>query len=144
MILRKREFEELVDHCRGSSPVEACGVLVGMVCAQARLVKRVFKARNVLNSPSAYQIDPEELLRFFLQAERDSMEMLGFYHSHPFWAAKPSRADESSAYYPGYSYLIYSIPLNELRSYVWKGNKFVSESVEIVRSLPSSKGCRFG
>lgn len=134
LVLDGRELSELIDHCRGLSPVEACGILVGEVRARARLVRKIFKTRNVLGSSSAYQIDPEELLSVFLRAEKDSMEVLGFYHSHPFSPAKPSGVDRSSAYYPGYSYLIYSVPSNELRSYVWKGDRFLPEAVRVVRS----------
>jgi len=132
LVLGRQERRELVDHCIASSPVEACGILVGVIQGRIRLVRRVFKTRNVLGSSSAYQIDAEEQFQIFLQAERDAMEVLGFYHSHPFWQAKPSGVDVSSAHYPGCSYLIYSVPDDELRSYIWKGDRFVSESVRIV------------
>lgn len=132
LVLGRRELDGVVSHCRELSPVEACGVLVGEVRVRARLVRRVFKTRNVLGSSSAYQIDPEELLRVFLEAEAESMEVLGFYHSHPFSSARPSEVDRSSAYYPGYSYLICSILLNELKSYVWRGDRFVPEALRVV------------
>ena len=130
--IRKKDLDKILLHARKCYPLEACGILVGVIQGRIRLVWRVFKTRNVLGSSSAYQIDAEEQFQIFLQAERDAMEVLGFYHSHPFWQAKPSGVDVSSAHYPGCSYLIYSVPDDELRSYIWKGDRFVSESVRIV------------
>jgi proteasome lid subunit RPN8/RPN11 len=132
LVLGRRERDELVDHCKMSSSIETCGVLAGVIQGRSRIVKRIFKTRNVLGSSSAYQIDAEELLQIFLQAERDSIKVLGFYHSHPFWSAKPSGVDASSAHYPGYSYLIYSVPEDDLKSYIWSGDKFVPERVRVV------------
>jgi len=132
LVLRKHDLKEIVEHSRGSFPVEACGILVGRKEDDEKIVERVYRARNVLASQSRYQIDPEELWKVFDETERESKEVIGFYHSHPHWSASVSEIDRSLAFYPGCSYLVYSNSSDEERSYLWNGEEFEEERVKIV------------
>ena len=132
LILSKKHLGEISEHSRASFPVEACGILVGRRGHREKIVERVCPAKNILASTSRYEIDPEELIKVFGEAEGESKEVLGFYHSHPHWPAYVSEIDRSSAFYPDYSYLIYSNLENEARSYVWDGGRFKPERIKIV------------
>jgi len=133
LMLNKRHLREISEHSQASFPVEACGILVGRRgYREKKVVERVCPAKNILASTSRYEIDPEELIKVLDEAERESKEVLGFYHSHPHWPAYPSEVDRSSAFYPDYSYLIYSNLENEARSYVWDGERFKPEKIKIV------------
>jgi len=132
LVLRKRDLKEISEHSRSSFPVEACGILVGRKEDDEKIVERVYRARNILASPSRYQIDPEELWKVFDETERESKEVIGFYHSHPQWSACVSEIDRSLAFYPNCSYVVYSNSNDEAKSYLWNGKEFEEERVKIV------------
>jgi proteasome lid subunit RPN8/RPN11 len=65
--------------------------------------------------PHAYQIDPKDQVKIFKEAEKENLEVLGFFHSHPLHEPFCSKADdEQSRYWIGYSYLIVSLKSNSL------------------------------
>jgi len=122
-------IERISLHAREESPVEACGILIGTTVNQVRKVTEVWPAKNMLASRSSYEIDPESLFRAFTHAEQNRLEVVGFYHSHPFWSADASQIDKSRANYPALSYLIYSVPNNEARSFYFDGTQLLCESL---------------
>jgi proteasome lid subunit RPN8/RPN11 len=86
-------------------PGECCGVLAG----QPGEIKQVHRLLPVVNrraaDPHRYLIAPEDLHRVEAEVRQDSLEVLGFYHSHPDHPAAPSAFDAEHAW-PWYSYLI--------------------------------------
>lgn len=132
LILRKTHLDELKKHAIETYPMEACGIMAGRFKGNLRVLERIFKAKNILNSPYKYEIDPSEQLSIFQKADDLSMEVIGFYHSHPYGEAKPSGVDHSLAFYPNLSYAIYSVMTKSLASYIWDGNSFKQEPVKIL------------
>jgi proteasome lid subunit RPN8/RPN11 len=128
-----KHTEQISSHSNESYPVEACGVLIGTVSGDARTVTEIWPAKNQLSSGSSYEIDPDTLLRAFSYSERSGLEVVGFYHSHPFSSTNASDVDRARANYPGLSYVIYSIPRNEIRSFNFDGRQLLSEPVKIFR-----------
>ena len=53
----------------------------------------VVKASNVMDSPTRFEIDPEELYRVMKDAEAKGLDVVGFYHSHLGYGAGPSAVD---------------------------------------------------
>lgn len=132
LILEKKILEEIMRHAEETYPHEACGIMAGRREEEdRRLVLKIYKTTNVLHSPSAYSIDPEEQYAFFLKAEGEGLEVVGFYHSHPYWASTPSASDRAQAYYPDHSYSIYSNLDKTFKSYVLRGESFILETVII-------------
>jgi proteasome lid subunit RPN8/RPN11 len=123
--------KQISSHSKESYPIEACGVLIGTLTSDERAVTEVWPAKNQLSSESSYEIDPETLFRAFSHAEQNKVEVVGFYHSHPFWSAEPSEIDRAQANYPGLSYLIYSIPRNEILSFYFDGRQLIHEPARI-------------
>jgi len=123
--------ERITSHSKESHPVEACGVLIGTLAGDVRIVTEVWPAKNQLSSESSYEIDPETLFRAFSYAEQSKLEVVGFYHSHPFSSADASAIDKARANYPGLSYVIYSIPKNETLSFYFDGKRLAQESLRI-------------
>jgi proteasome lid subunit RPN8/RPN11 len=126
-----KHVERISSHSKESYPVEACGVLIGTLAGDVRTVTEVWPAKNQLSSESSYEIDPETLFGAFSHAEQNNVEVVGFYHSHPFWSADASAIDKARANYPGLSYLIYSIPRNEILSFYFDGRRLVREPVRM-------------
>jgi proteasome lid subunit RPN8/RPN11 len=132
IVLKRSMVDEIAEHSLQEYPREACGIMAGERRGKTRIVKRVFKTRNRLTSPSRYEIDPEDQLKAFQEAEKMGLEVVGFYHSHPYWESSPSFIDRSLAFYKGYSYAIYSVVTRSLASYIWDGSTFVEEPVKII------------
>ena len=101
-------------HAAQDYPHECCGFLVGSSPAPpelgATLITRVVPAANTRqDSPrNRFEIDPGELVRVDRAARADGSSVVGFYHSHPDAAARPSEFDREHAW-PGYCYVIVSV-----------------------------------
>jgi len=126
-----KHVKQISSHSKESYPIEACGVLIGTLAGDVRAVTEVWPAKNQLSSESSYEIDPETLFRAFSHAEQNKVEVVGFYHSHPFWSAETSEIDNTRANYPSLSYLIYSIPRNEILSFYFDGRQLIQEPVKM-------------
>ncbi|MBS7656233.1 M67 family metallopeptidase [Candidatus Bathyarchaeota archaeon] len=125
-------MKKIVSHAVKEFPNEACGIMVGKKIEDEKFIKKVYDVKNKLNSPFRYEMDPEEQLKIFQEAEKESLDVLGFYHSHPYSDAVPSEIDRSLAFYEGFSYVIYSIPSKTLASFIWDGKKFSLEKIKVI------------
>lgn len=130
--ISRRLLKRISLHSRETCPNEACGILIGTVRGDVRTVKEAWPAKNQLSSKSSYEIEPETLLRAFTYAEQNGLEVVGFYHSHPFWSAEASEVDKAQANYPGLSYLIHSIPKNETKSFYFDRGQLIGETLRII------------
>jgi proteasome lid subunit RPN8/RPN11 len=91
-------------HAGACFPEEACG-LIGGVGDQAR---QVWPVENQLHSPVRFQMTPLSQLKAFLQMEKNGVELLGIFHSHPAGPDIPSQTDIAEFFYPGTPTLILS------------------------------------
>lgn len=130
--IRSKDLEKVVKHSEREFPLEACGILIGIKDSDVSIVEKVYESRNILESSQRYQIDPTEQLRIFLEADESQLEVIGFYHSHPFYNAQVSSTDISSANYPNHIYLIYSNRDKEFECFLWTGDIFQPEIIEEV------------
>ncbi|MBN1535266.1 MAG: M67 family metallopeptidase [Anaerolineales bacterium] len=85
-------------------PEEACGLLAG---SEDRVTK-VFTVSNIFKSSQNYRMDAQEQLAAFMSIEKENLELLGIYHSHPQGPPYPSEVDLNEAYYPDIAYLIWA------------------------------------
>ncbi|MHC1592076.1 MAG: M67 family metallopeptidase [Candidatus Helarchaeales archaeon] len=90
--LLHRHLKMLQDWSRKNSPREACALLLGTISNEIAIVKKVRLTENVEKSTIRFSIDPEELYSAYLEAEREGMEVVGVFHSHPA-VARPSGID---------------------------------------------------
>jgi len=113
-------------HGERDYPSECCGVLLGKAQGEVKLVAEVVALKNLRREPSRAQeflpvddpareternrflVDPLEQLRVEKEARARSLEVLGYYHSHPDHPARPSAYDREHAW-PWYSYVIVSV-----------------------------------
>jgi proteasome lid subunit RPN8/RPN11 len=131
--IKKDHIEFMFQNSRETAPVEACGILVGKRSCGEKTVERVIPAKNVVASPIAYEIDAEEILRAFEEAERAGQEVIGFFHSHPlhepFWSAEDEKKSE---YWSGYSFLILSLKTGDFKCYLKAREKQVEEEEVVI------------
>jgi proteasome lid subunit RPN8/RPN11 len=104
------QLEAIKRYGERAYPEEGCGVLLGWVDGEMKVVQEIRPTPNVRrDSPhNRYAIAPQELLRLEREARVRGREVLGFFHSHPDAEARPSSDDLEHAW-PWYSYLIVSV-----------------------------------
>jgi len=129
IVFESSDLDAIVEHSENAFPIEACGVLLGTIEDDLKRVAMVFPTRNILESEDTYQINPQDQLDIFMKADELSLEVLGYYHSHPYWPAQPSSTDRETANQPYSSYIIYSNADKEVRSFLWDGFEFRPEEL---------------
>jgi proteasome lid subunit RPN8/RPN11 len=96
--LDERHLAAVRAHARRRYPQECCGLLLGERAVDGARVHAVLRARNLDPAPShGYFVDPRALLRGHRAARGRGLDVVGYYHSHPDAAARPSRRDEAEA-----------------------------------------------
>jgi proteasome lid subunit RPN8/RPN11 len=116
--LLKQETEKV-------QPIEACAMLFGKLSHDEAVVKKIEFAPNKLQSPVRFEIDPEKVAAAFTQAEKEELEFIGLFHSHPAPAAPSSIDLEGMKLWGDALWLILSLTDGELAAY-----QLVDDSVE--------------
>ena len=101
-------YESLRRHGEQTYPHECCGVLLGRCVDGINEVEEIVAAGNTRtdSAHNRYQIAPIELIRIQRQARAKSLDIVGFYHSHPDHPAHWSATDIAEAHWLGCSYVI--------------------------------------
>ena len=109
--ITQADYEAIRRHGEETYPHECCGVLLGRIEADARLVTSTQRCGNTrTDSPqNRYQIDPKELIAIQREARRRGEDIVGFYHSHPDHPPMWSQTDLAEAHWIGCSYSITSV-----------------------------------
>jgi proteasome lid subunit RPN8/RPN11 len=140
--IRKTEWNALRGHGEGTYPHECCGILLGQMDGDTRVVTSIARADNTRSdSPhNRYSIDPKDLIRIQREARAKDEEIIGFYHSHPDHPARWSPTDLAEAHWIGCSYVITTVEKGHAaitNSFALTGTdendkKFVDENIEVV------------
>ena len=109
--IRAEILEEMIRHARQEPDIECCGLLAG----RCHLITSIVPTTNALASATKYEIDPQELFRFFRRIREEGLQHLGQYHSHLRTENTPSPTDIEQAYYPDQAYFIVSPLADALR-----------------------------
>lgn len=107
--------ERIRAHGAEAYPHECCGALLGRDSEAAdpnvaREVAAVFPLVNRRDdSPrNRFAVTAEDVLDADRAAQKQGLEVIGWYHSHPDHPARPSQYDQDHAW-PWYSYVIVSV-----------------------------------
>lgn len=100
-------LEEILRHLEDAYPHEGVGALVGDLDGERRRVVRQVPLANAAsrNRRQRYEVAPEDLVRVQRDARAESLEVLGYYHSHPDAEPVPSEHDRDAGW-PWYVYVI--------------------------------------
>ncbi|UCD72203.1 MAG: M67 family metallopeptidase [Syntrophobacterales bacterium] len=101
----KTIFQKMVDHALREAPRECCGILAG----KGRTVRRMYEMSNADGSRTTYLMAPEEQLEVFREMEKEHLDMVAIYHSHPHTIPFPSQRDVRLAFFPDVAYVIISL-----------------------------------
>lgn len=84
----------LTDEAVRAHPHECCGLLLG----RDGLIDQVVPAANVHPEPQRhFEIEPAALIAAHRAARQGGPDLIGYYHSHPTGAARPSETDRAMA-----------------------------------------------
>ncbi len=95
----------MVGHARKEQPLECCGILSG----KGENVEKSFELKNAEESSLRYSISPLDQIKVLDEMDRQSMEMIAIYHSHPKTIPFPSETDVKLNSYPDVSSIIISL-----------------------------------
>ena len=132
LVLSKELHDQMVAHCLDGYPLEACGLLAGVLDSDSTAtVAGLYPTDNVAASARVYEVDARGMLRADREAEAEGRQILGVYHSHTHTEAKPSPTDISQAPDPGWRYVLVSLrdAHPSVRSWRIRGGKIIEEPV---------------
>ncbi len=126
IVLAPQIAAAIEEHGASAFPRECCGVLLGDLDGDSRVVREARPLDNAF-APSLefeqtverdadeavgqerrYLISPDAMFALMREERRTKRKVLGFYHSHPNHPARPSETDRVWAM-NWYSYLILSV-----------------------------------
>ncbi|WP_099211897.1 M67 family metallopeptidase [Thermococcus henrietii] len=84
LIIRREIIKMLIEMAKNAN-VEVCGFLLGQKESLNEINLSVIEARQIrnrLNSPNAFGMEPEEMVRVLDEAETRGLEVVGIFHSH--------------------------------------------------------------
>jgi len=142
--------EKIREHGVETYPHECCGALLGrdseVLEDEPDAEKKIAAPREVLglfplanrngDSPrNRFMVTAEDVRTAELAAQKQGLEIIGWYHSHPDHPARPSEYDRVHAW-PWYSYIIVSVNHGVAEDMTsWRLNddrqEFSSEEIEI-------------
>jgi [CysO sulfur-carrier protein]-S-L-cysteine hydrolase len=132
LVFRKELHDRMVAQCLDGYPLEACGLLAGVLDRDTTArVAGLYPADNVAASARIYEVDPRAMLLADRRAEAEGVRILGVYHSHTHTDAKPSPTDIAQAPDPDWRYVLVSLRDDHpsVRSWLIRAGKIIEEPV---------------
>lgn len=116
--LSTSQIQVLSSHAKKQKQNESCALLLGHMQDNKAVVKDVILTDNVEKSPVNFTISPEQTLQGYIQAQKNNMEIVGIFHSHPNSEARPSATDQRYMEINPYVWVIFSGLTDEFRAFV--------------------------
>jgi proteasome lid subunit RPN8/RPN11 len=129
-------WQIMVSHAQGTFPDECCGVMVGSVDGESKLVTAAFALENAYKGKQEdrYEIRPEDLLAADKKARAQGLDLIGIFHSHPDCDAYFSKTDlENSC--PWYSFVVLSVKggkFDHANSFLPNADQTAAEKEELI------------
>jgi proteasome lid subunit RPN8/RPN11 len=122
LVLDPRHASAIRRHGEADYPAEACGLIGGAVEGDQKITVQLVPLvnRRTDSARNRYLIDPDSFRHGEERLERDGLEVIGVYHSHPDHPPVPSAFDREHAW-PRLSYVIVGVNrgnATELKSWV--------------------------
>ena len=111
LLLSKDLYQQLRAHGEETYPHECCGILLGKSNSENITVHQLVRAGNTRtdSAHNRYNIAPQELIAAQREARKHSLDIVGFYHSHPDHPAQWSPTDFAEAHWLGCAYVITAV-----------------------------------
>jgi proteasome lid subunit RPN8/RPN11 len=150
LLISSENLELIYHHAKQTYPEECCGLLVGKIEQNQKVIVKVIPTENnwvndanlfanftqyssqERSKRDSFSIAPKTLIQVQKEARKLNLDIIGIYHSHPDHPAIPSEFDREIAW-ETYSYIIVSVmkgEIEELKS--WSLNDHKGWSLEVV------------
>src|SRR6267378_6385488 len=143
--IESQHLSEMRRHGERDYPFECCGLMLGQFESNGhKIVVETYPISNAREEEAKrnrFLIRPEELMHGEKYARAKSLDVVGFYHSHPDEPAVPSKYDLDHAW-PTYSYIVVSVEKGhavDLRSWEMELDRSRFNSEEVAPS-PTGRG----
>lgn len=129
-------WQTMVHHAQSTFPDECCGVMVGTIDGDNKLVTTAIALENSYKGAQEdrYEIRPEDLLAADKNARAQGLDLIGIFHSHPDCDAYFSKTDlENSC--PWYSFVVLSVKggkFDHANSFLPNADQTVAEKEELI------------
>jgi proteasome lid subunit RPN8/RPN11 len=103
-------WDVMVRHAITAYPRECCGILLGTLDGEDRSITAAIACRNVYQGDQSdrFELDPKDQFEAQRLARQESLEVLGFFHSHPDEDSYFSATDLANSW-PWYTNIVLSI-----------------------------------
>ncbi len=91
ILIPKKDLLDIIGTARKNKN-EICGVLIGYIEDHIVVVTEIRHTRNVRESSIEFEVDPVDLYRVIMDAEKRNLDVVGIFHSHP-TSPHPSESD---------------------------------------------------
>ena len=124
LTILSEHIEEIISHIESCLPNEGCGIIAGI----NQKSKIIYPIKNLLYSPTAFQMDPQQQVNAMLKLHSEGQDLLAIFHSHPKTPSVPSITDIENQHYPHTAQIIFSKnnPQWEYKGFIIK-NRLVQE-----------------
>ena len=126
LVLTEAQRQLLSKESISNSPNEACALLFGKKENDKLIVRKIFLAENVEQSPVNFTISNEQLILGYKEAEENGLEVIGIFHSHPSSEPYPSTTDKKFMEINPVAWVIFSDITKSFKAYM-----FESKVIEI-------------
>jgi len=100
--------QAMLAQVRACLPEEGCGLVGGRFGPGGARSQAVLPVTNALHSPVRFSMAPLEQLKALTWLDKNGLELVAIFHSHPAGPGWPSATDLAEFAYPGVAYLIIS------------------------------------
>jgi proteasome lid subunit RPN8/RPN11 len=142
LIFGQKQWEQLKSVCEKGYPKEVCGLLFGPLGASPLKVTKITVLSNILeghdlkrlnqlvqlnlvvlpkgrlNRGGAFEfvMDPQEQCQKILEAQKEGLDQIGLFHSHPDHPAEPSVVDISQPMLAGWASVIVAVHQGQFKA----------------------------
>jgi proteasome lid subunit RPN8/RPN11 len=106
-------WKTLETQSEAAYPFEGCGLLLGPLSSSDKVASQIVLLKNVLRDEGRGRFDfsfsAQEFMQKQLAAEKDNLDVVGIYHTHPDHPPKPSKTDEGQPMLAGWINVIASV-----------------------------------
>src|SRR5258708_4586421 len=93
-------------------PFEGCGLLLGPFAAE-KVATKIVSLKNILRDEGRGRFDfsfsPQEFMAAQLASEKENLDIVGIFHTHPDHPPRPSKTDEGQPMLSGWINVIASV-----------------------------------
>ncbi len=119
LVISKNDIDFIRNEFEVNKPYEACGVIIGNINDNIAYTKKVISITNIRRTSASFELDPLGFFDAWNNADKNGDEIVGIYHTHPFYLARPSSWDIETMRNDSYVWVIAGV--DNIMGYILDG-----------------------